>query len=368
MPEHVLADGGAFDASARVSRTQGGSNSTAIATAEDAASAKRPAPPGLRGAAVLSVGGSLPARSVSNDEIAARIGRSDEWIYTRTGIRERRHAEAGESLTQVAAAAARRALDDAGVAAAELDLVVVGTLTADERMPNAAAMLARELGAAAAGAIELNAACTGFLMALSVGAAHVETGRAERVLVVGADFVSRITDPDSKQTAMLFADGAGAIVLALTGAGGTGSGRVGPVLLRHDASAPEVLYLAQAAGATIEMDGHETFKHAVNRMAEVTQEVLAAAGATLDDVDLFVYHQANGRIISAVGERLELPAERVVDCIERIGNMSAASVPYALAVAQSEGRLRDGARVLLAAFGGGFTWGGALVEWGRGDG
>ena len=324
---------------------------------------RRPAE--LRGAAILSVGGSLPRRSVSNDEVAERIGKTDEWIFTRTGIRARRHAEPDESLTQVAAAASREALERAGVEAAALDLVVVGTLTADERMPNAAAMLARELGAPRAGTIEVNAACSGFLTALSVGAAHVETGRAEHVLVVGADFISRITDHGSKQTAMLFADGAGAVVLAPTRAG---AGRVGPVLLRHDASAPEFLYLAREGGATIEMDGHATFKHAVNRIVEVTQETVAAAGATLADVDLFVYHQANSRILKAVAERLELDAERVIDCIEQTGNMSAASVPYALATAQAQGRLRDGARVLLAAFGGGFTWGGALIEWGRGDG
>jgi len=319
---------------------------------------------GVRGAAVLSVGACLPRGVVTNDEVAARIGKSDEWIYTRTGIRERRHAEPDETLTAISAAASRDALDRAGVAAAELDLVVVGTLTPDERMPNAAAMLAQELGALRAGAIETNAACSGFLAALSIGAAHVETGRAQRVLVVGADFVSRITDHDSKQTAMLFADGAGAVVLARTA---PGSGRVGPILLRHDASVPASLYLGREAGATIEMDGHETFKHAVNRMAEVTQEVLAAARLTLADVDLFVYHQANARIVKAVGERLELDDARVVDCIERIGNMSAGTIPYALEVARSDGRLRDGARVLLAAFGGGFTWGGALVEWGAPD-
>lgn len=321
-------------------------------------------PPGLRGAAVLSVGGSLPRRSVTNDEVAARIGKTDEWIYTRTGIRERRHAEADESLTQVAAVASREALERAGVTAADLDLVIVGTLTGDERMPNAAAMLAQELGAPRAGTIEVNAACSGFLTALSAGAAHVEAGRAERVLVVGADFISRITDHDSKQTAMLFADGAGAVVLGPTPAG---AGRVGPVLLRADASQPEFLYLARDGGSTIEMDGHATFKHAVNRIAEVTQETLDAAGMALADVDLFVYHQANSRILKAVAERLELDPDRVIDCIEQTGNMSAASVPYALATADAEGRLHDGARLLLAAFGGGFTWGGAVVEWGRGD-
>jgi 3-oxoacyl-[acyl-carrier-protein] synthase III len=321
--------------------------------------------PQLRGAAILSVGSRLPRRSVSNDEVAARIGKSDEWIYTRTGIRERRHAEPDERLTDVAAAASREALERAGVAAADLDLVVFGTLTPDDRMPNAAAALAQELGALRAGAIEVNAACSGFLTALSIGAAQVEAGRAELVLVLGAEFLSRIVDHDSKQTAMLFADGAGAVVLGATPAG---AGRIGPILLRADASSPEFLSLSRAGGATIEMDGHETFKHAVNRMAEITQEVVAAAGLTLAEIDLFVYHQANGRIISAVGERLGLDPERVVDCIERTGNMSAASVPYALATAHAEGRLRDGARVLLSAFGGGFTWGGAVVEWGRGDG
>jgi len=318
----------------------------------------------LRGAAILAVGACLPERSVSNDEIAARIGKSDEWIYTRTGIRERRHALPEERLTEIAATASRAALERAGVDPAELDLVVVGTMTPDERMPNAAATIAQELGALRAGSIEVNAACTGFLTALSIGAAHVETGRAERVLVVGADFISRITDQDSKATAMLFADGAGAVVVGPTA---PGAGRIGPIRLRADASAPEVLYLAHGTDATIEMDGHETFKHAVNRMSEVTREVIAAAGLRLEEIDLFVYHQANGRIISAVGERLELPPERVVDCIERIGNMSAATVPYALATAEADGRLKDGARVLLSAFGGGFTWGGGVVEWGRGD-
>src|SRR5215212_1876149 len=178
-----------------------------------------PATRGLRGAAVLSVGASLPRRSVSNDEVAARIGKTDEWIYTRTGIRERRHAEPDETLTAVAAAASRQALEAAGIAAADLDLVIVGTLTADERMPNAAASLAHELGAIGAGTIEVNAACSGFLTALSVGAAQIEAGRAQRALVVGADFISRITDHRSKQTAMLFADGAGAVVLAATPAG-----------------------------------------------------------------------------------------------------------------------------------------------------
>jgi 3-oxoacyl-[acyl-carrier-protein] synthase-3 len=327
----------------------------------DAASAQRPAP---SGAALLSVGTSLPEGVVANAAIAERIGKTDDWIYTRTGIRERRHARPDERLTDHAVAAARQALERADVAAADLDLIVVGTLTPDEPMPNAASSVAHALGAERAGAIDVNAACTAFLSALALAAGQVESGRAGLVLVIGADFISRITDHASKQTAMLFADGAGAVVM---GATAPDAARVGPILLRADASAPEVLFLASGA-STIEMDGHETFKHAVNRMAEISREAVAAAGLTFDDVDLFVYHQANGRILKAVAERLELDEAKIVDCIELTGNMSAATLPYALDVAREDGRLRDGARVLLSAFGGGFTWGGGIVEWGRADG
>lgn len=338
------------------------SEDAVLARASDADASARPS--SLRGAAVLSVGASLPRRSVGNAEIAARIGKTDEWIYTRTGIRERRHAEPDERLTDVAAAASRIALERAGVAAADLDLIVVGTLTPDELMPSTAALLTHALGAERAGAVDVNAACNGFLSALALAAGQVESGRADHVLVLGADFVSRITDLDSKQTAMLFADGAGAVVV---GATEPGAGRVGPILLHADAAEPEFLRAARDE-RLIQMDGHATFKHAVNRMAEVTLEAVEAAGLALGDVDLFVYHQANGRILKAIAERLELDEARIVDCIERTGNMSAATLPYALDVAQADGRLRDGARVLLSAFGGGFTWGGGIVEWGRGDG
>jgi len=318
---------------------------------------------GLRGAAVVSVGASLPARVVANAEIAARIGKDEEWIYARTGIRERRHAEPHERLADHATAAARVALDRAGIDPAELDLVLVGTMTADELMPNAAPLVAHALGAERAGAADIGAACTAFLSALALGVAQIEAGRAEHVLVVGADFISRIVDHHSKATAMLFADGAGAVVLAPV----PGGGRIAPVLLRADGSQADVLRAGRDE-RIVEMDGHETFKHAVNRMSEITLEAVAAADLELGEVDLFVYHQANGRILKAVAERLGLDEARVVDCIERTGNMSAATLPHALAVAHDDGRLRDGARVLLSAFGGGFTWGGAVVEWGRGDG
>jgi 3-oxoacyl-[acyl-carrier-protein] synthase-3 len=328
--------------------------------AGDAVAARTP-----HGAALLGVGASLPGTVVANAEVAERIGKTDDWIHTRTGIRERRHARPDERLADHAAAAARVALERAGVEPVQLDLVIAGTLTPDEPMPNAAATVAHALGAQRAGAVDVNAACNGFLSAFALAVGQVESGRARHVLALGADFLSRVTDLDSKQTGMLFADGAGA---AVVGAVAPGRGRIGPILLRSDASAPEALRLRRKPGATIEMDGHETFKHAVARMSEVTLEALAAAGMSLGEIDLFVYHQANGRILRAVAERLGLDEARVVDCIERIGNMSAATLPYALDVAQADGRLHDGARVLLSAFGGGFTWGAAVVEWGRGDG
>jgi 3-oxoacyl-[acyl-carrier-protein] synthase-3 len=319
-----------------------------------------PSPRPVRGAALVSVGAALPSAVVSNDAVAERIGKSDDWIHTRTGIRERRYAGTDERLTDLAVAAARIALERADVRAAELDLVLVGTLTADELMPNTASLVAHALGAERAGAIDVNAACTAFVSALALAAGQIESGRADHVLVIGADFLSRITDHDSKQTAMLFADGAGAVVVSAI----EGAGRIGPLLLRADASEPEFLWAGRDE-RIIQMDGHATFKHAVNRMVEVTHEAVAAAGLTLDEIDLFAYHQANGRILKSVAERLELDEPRVVDCIEQTGNMSAASVPYALDVALADGRLRTGARVLLCAFGGGFTWGGGVIEWGR---
>ncbi|MCW2953170.1 MAG: 3-oxoacyl-(acyl-carrier-protein) synthase [Conexibacter sp.] len=317
--------------------------------------------PVQRGAALRSVASVLPETIVTNAEMGAQIGKDEEWIFSRTGIRERRVAQEGERLTDLATAAGRAALAQAGVAAAELDLILVATMTPDEATPNTAPLVAHALGARRAGAIDIGAACTGYLSALALAAGQIETGRAEQVLLIGADAMSRIVDPSSK-TAMLFADGAGATVMSAT----TGATRIGPVLLRADGEVPEYL-IAYHHDRALQMDGHATFKHAVNRMTEVTREAVAAAELTLEQIDLFVYHQANARILRAVGERLGLDPERVVDCIERTGNTSSASIPHALDVARLDGRLRDGSRVLLSAFGAGFTWGGAVIEWGGPD-
>jgi 3-oxoacyl-[acyl-carrier-protein] synthase III len=313
----------------------------------------------LRGAAVAGVGVSLPANVVSNAAIGARLGVSDDWITRRTGIRKRHIAGHGERLAAHATAAAEIALVRASLAPIDLDLVLVATTTADEVLPNAAPLVAHALGAHRAGAVDIGAACTGFLSALAIGSAHIEAGRAKRVAVIGADFMSRITDRDDRTTAAVFADGAGALVLVAR----DGPSRIGPVVLGADGEGADHI-VVEREQALIRMRGHETFREAVARLSESTLAAAEASGISLDQIDLFVYHQANGRILSAVGERLALPPERVVDCIGQYGNTSAATLPLALAFSQETGLLNSGDRVLLGAFGAGFTWGAVVAEWG----
>jgi 3-oxoacyl-[acyl-carrier-protein] synthase-3 len=312
-----------------------------------------------RGATIASIGCSVPEAVVPNAGIAQRLGVTDDWIVKRTGISSRRIAGPDERLADLAADAAREALSRAELAAEEVDLVLVATTTADELLPNVAPLVADAVGAVRAGAIDLGAACTGFLSGLGLGTAQIETGRARTVLLVGADLMSRITDPDCRQTAAVFGDGAGAAVLAPT----DGDARIGPVTLGADGGAGAELIVVERTDALIRMQGQETFKHAVARMAQATREALALAELELDDIDLFVYHQANGRILRAVGEQLGIEEERVVDCIADYGNTSAATLPLALAHALDGGRLQAGDRVLLGAFGAGFTWGAGVIEW-----
>jgi 3-oxoacyl-[acyl-carrier-protein] synthase III len=311
------------------------------------------------GAAIASVGISLPDAIVPNAQIAPRIGVTDEWIVRRTGIRTRRVAAPDERLATHATNAAAAALKQAGVAARDVDLVLVATTTPDEVMPNAAPQVAHELGAVRAGAFDIGAACTGFLSALAVGAAQIESGRVQNAVVIGADLMSRILDPEDRSTAAVFADGAGAVVLQATAQ----ESRIGPIVLGADGAGADHIIVPRSEGV-IRMRGHETFREAVARLSLATVQAVRAAGTRLEDIDLFVYHQANGRILSAVGERLGLPVDRVVDCISEYGNTSAATLPLALAYVHDEGRLNPGQRVLLGAFGAGFTWGATVVEWG----
>lgn len=317
--------------------------------------------PGV-GAAVAGLGVALPEKVVDNAPIAARLGIDEEWIVSRTGVRERRIAEPGERVSEYAARAARAALASAMLDPGELDLILVATMTHERFTPSASALVAAEIGAGAAGAIDVGAACSGFISALGLAAAQIEAGRAGTVAVIGADLLSTITNRDDRSTAGLFGDAAGAVVLTAVPA----PGRVGPVLLGADGARAE-LVTASHADPLLRMKGPDLFRQAVDRLCEATEGALEAAGLSREAIDLFVYHQANSRIIAAVGERLELPAERVVDCVPRYGNTSAATIPLALEEAYGEGRLGVGDTLLLAAFGGGLTWASCTLEWGLGD-
>jgi len=344
-----------------------------------AKTAAAPPPAPVDGAArpracLLSVASELPPHRLTSAQLGEQLGLSEEWILARTGIRERRRAAPEERLSDYAARAGAAALARAGIGADELDLVLVGTMTADELTPNAAPLVAEALGARQAGAIDVGAACTAFLSGLSLAAAQIEAGRARHVLLIGADFITRITDYQDRRTAPLFADAAGAVVIgaaheARAGAaqrpGAPPAGEIGPIVLGADGSHATTIH-ATHSERKLRMEGLEVFRHAVARMSEATLAAVARAGLTLQDIDVFAYHQANARITRALAERLELPVERVVDCIETLGNASAATLPVALAVAERDGRLRPGANVLLSAFGAGFTWGAGVVRWGPG--
>jgi 3-oxoacyl-[acyl-carrier-protein] synthase-3 len=309
------------------------------------------------GTAVAGLGVALPQTVVSNETVAERIGKDPEWIFTRTGIHERRVLRPEEKLAHLAAQAATAALADAGVRPDEVDMVLLGTASGDDIFPSVAAEVCGLIGARRAAGLDVSAACTGFLACLQLAASLLESGRAETIVVIGAEKLSALTDHTDKRTAMLFADGAGAMVVTRT----EGQGELGPVVLRADAQR-DLLY-ADRDRQLIEMDGHEVFKHAVQRMMEATREVLEVSEASLEEIDLFVYHQANSRIVRSVGQKLGLDPERVVDSIAGVGNVSAASLPLALAAAREDGRLQPGTRVLLSAFGAGFVWGAAILDW-----
>jgi 3-oxoacyl-[acyl-carrier-protein] synthase-3 len=322
-----------------------------------APAAERPSE--LRTARITGLGHFAPAQVVPNAPIAERIGVDDEWIVRRTGVHSRRWAADDETLADMAIAAARGALDDAGLDATAIDLILVATMSADDVCPNAAPVVAHALGADSAGAIDVGAACTGWIAGLRLAAGQVESGRAERVLLIGADRLSGLTDPDDQATAPLFGDGAGAVIVS---ADGDGAG-IGPIVLDADGGLADRI-TAGHEDRLLRMDGHSTYQAAVKHLTECTQDAVALAGLELDDIDLFVYHQANGRIIRAVGQRLGLAEERVADYVAGMANTSAASIPLTLGLLREDGRLQAGQKLLVAAIGGGFTWGAGVVEWG----
>jgi len=314
-------------------------------------------------ARLVGIGGYLPERVVSNAELAERVDTSDAWIRERTGIAQRHLAGPHETAAFMGTRAAQAALDDAGVAAAEVDAVILATSTPDQAFPATALRVQAALGIERGFGFDLSAACSGFIYGLSMADAFIRCGQARTVLVIGSEVYSRILDWSDRGTCVLFGDGAGAVLLRAGAAEGEG---VLSTHLHAEGRLGDILYVDGAVGrpgpGTLAMNGREVFRHAVAKLAAVVDEALVASGLAQSDVDWLVPHQANLRIIQAVERKLGLPPERVVVTLDRHANTSAASIPLALADAYGDGRIRRGDLVLMEALGGGLTWGSALVR------
>jgi len=311
-------------------------------------------------AVIIGTGGYLPEEALDNDAVAARyqLDTSDAWIVERTGIRRRHIAAAGQMASDMAAEAARAALAQAGVDVSEVDAIIVATATPDSAFPSTAARVQAKLGVTQGFAFDISAACTGFVYALSVADAMLRARQARCALVIGAEVFSRIVDWTDRGTCVLFGDGAGAVVVRATEGGERG---VLSTHLHADGNHADILLVDEVAGV-VRMTGREVFRHAVSKLASVVDEALAANGLEKTDVKWLVPHQANRRIIEAMGKKLGLPAEQVVMTVDRHANTSAASIPLALAEATRDGRIQQGDLVLMEAIGGGLTWGAALAR------
>ncbi|HSA85603.1 MAG TPA: beta-ketoacyl-ACP synthase III [Nitrospira sp.] len=322
-------------------------------------------------ACIIGTGSYAPARILTNEDLERMVATSDEWIRERTGIRERRIAAAGEACSDLAVQAGRRALAAAGLAATDLDLILVATCTGDYPLPATACLVQHQLGATKAAACDLSAACCGFVYALSVADAYVKSGM-RHVLVIGSEVMSALTDWTDRNTCVLFGDGAGAVVVGASG----GERGILSTHLGSDGTLCELIMVPGGGSRTppsekviterlqyIKMKGNETFKVAVRTLEEIARAALSANDLRVEDVDLYVPHQANVRILKAVIERLGLPVEKVLLNLDRYGNTSAASIPIALDEAVREGRIKDGSLVMLGAFGAGLTWASAVIRW-----
>jgi 3-oxoacyl-[acyl-carrier-protein] synthase-3 len=313
---------------------------------------------------IAGTGSHLPEKVLSNFDLEKMVDTSDEWIRTRTGIERRHIAADGETTVDLAEFAARRALDAAGVAPEEVDFIAFGTTTPDLVFPNCGVLLQARLGCRNVPAFSVETACAGFMYALSIADKYVRAGEARRALVIGAETLSRITDWNDRSTAVLFADGAGAVVLTPAAEPGLLSTH-----LHADGTYKDLLYCAGGVSRgfgsrlAISMAGNEVFKVAVTKLGQAVDETLAANGLDRGALDWLVPHQANIRIIQATARKLDMPMEKVIVTVQEHGNTSAASVPLALDVAVRDGRIRRGQLLLLEAFGGGFTWGSALVRY-----
>ena len=326
-----------------------------------------------RRAKISAVGTFVPQRVVTNDDLSLELDTSDEWISTRTGIRERRIAENGEAASDLGARAARRVLEAAGVAPGELDLIIVASLSPDMLFPSTASLISGAIGAEGTAAFDLSAACTGFIYALSVANSFIVSGQADRVLVIGAEVVSKMIDWSDRATAVLFGDGAGAVLLEPAADGEEGI--IGFDLGNDPAGAGE---LSLPAGGSrlpaseetvaerlhfLRMNGREVFRFATRVIQASSSQLLERSGHRVEDVDIFVPHQANIRIIDAAARKLGIPPEKVFSNLERYGNTSCASIPLCLDEAEREGRLKKGDLVLMVGFGGGLSWGSCLMRW-----
>lgn len=318
----------------------------------------------MRRSLVLGVGSALPKRKVTNEELARSVDTSDEWIVERTGIKSRYIAGDDETTASLATNAARRALEHAGVSAAEVDLIVLATATPDQTFPSSATKVQAALGISDCIAFDVHAVCTGFLYALSVADSMLRSGNAGKALVIGAETFSRILDWEDRATCVLFGDGAGALVL---GAEESDSG-VLATKLHADGRHNDLLFVDGGPSTTgtvgkLRMKGREVFRHAVVNLADVLNEVLEDAGLSAADVDWVVPHQANARILDATARKLGLPSEKVIVTVGEHANTSAASVPLAFDAAVKDGRIKRGDIVVLEAMGGGFTWGAAALRY-----
>jgi 3-oxoacyl-[acyl-carrier-protein] synthase III len=316
---------------------------------------------------IIGTGRYLPEKVVTNADLEKMLDTTDEWIRSRSGIERRHVAAEGEGTTDLCEHAARAAIEAAGIRPEEIDLIIVGTTTPDQVFPNAGVLLQHRLGIHGCAAFSIEAACTGFLYALGVADKFVQTGTAKTALVIGAETITRIIDWSDRSTAVLFGDGAGAVVLRADSTPGIVSTH-----LHADGQYNDLLYFPTGVGTgmkpvggenSIQMKGNEVFKVAVNTLGRIVDETLEANGLDKKDIDWLIPHQANMRIIQATARKLDMPMDRVILTVQDHGNTSAASVPMALDVGVRDGRIKSGDLLLLEAFGGGFTWGSALVRW-----
>jgi len=323
----------------------------------------------VKGSRLLGTGSALPRRIVTNAELAERVDTSDEWIVARTGIRQRHIAEEGETTATLATAAARAALEDAGIDASSIGLIVLATATPDNTFPATATKVQAALGCNGGIAFDVGAVCSGFLYALSVADSLLRTGMAKRALVIGAETFSRILDWEDRTTCVLFGDGAGAVVLEAPSDEAQSENAPGILgtRLHADGAQHDLLYVDGGPSTTqtvghVRMRGQEVFRHAVVNLSDVLKEVLEETGISAGEIDWVVPHQANARILDATARKLGIAPEKVVITVDRHANTSAASVPLALDVARKDGRIKPGDLVMLEAMGGGFTWGASLIR------